>query len=208
MDLPTSPKSPPEQPNYENCEFIKSIVRWKQSDMQNGAVPRAPLSLPLPVPTERKSHSTPPSGNTTSPTSPEGMLAKSSASKTNKDYVNVDFGNKNDLGDTFAAGGPENKAATSVKLALPDRDYNKQVVNSNAIKGGVQTPSTGQQESPTYSNYEVLPRTASSPAAVNHAEKDASAQKNKGLLSDYEIPPLATHSDKKQTRHVPEGRFC
>lgn len=171
--------------------------------MLNGSVQRAPLPLPL---SEQNKDFKPPSGNkVANPAQSSKEMSVTSGSETHNDYVNLDFGSKNDVSSNLvAAMAPGNKLSISVKPALPQRDSNKLILISNPVKGGVQTPSTGQQKSPTVSDYEVLQGPALGQAGLKLG-KDTSVQRDKGSASDYEIPPPVSPGDKKQTRHVPEG---
>ena len=204
MDLPTSPTSPDEHSNYENCEFIKSVDRWKKSEMPNGSVHKAPLSLPLSEQDERKADSKSPSGyKAANPSQSSKEMAVTSGAEKHNDYVNLEFGSNNDISSNVAvAAAPGNKPAISAKPALPQRDSNKQIFISNPVKGGIQTSSTGQPKSPVVSDYEILHGPASGQAGLNLGKDTA---RDKGSASHYEIPPLVSPGDKKPTRNVPEG---
>ena len=171
--------------------------------MPNGSVQRAPLPLPL---SEQNKDLKPPSGNrAANPAQLSKEMSVTSGSEKHNDYVNLDFGSKNDVSSNLAAAAaPGNKPATSVKPALPQRDSNNLILTSNPVKGGVQTPSTGQQKSPTVSDYEVLQGPALGQAGLK-VGKDTCVQRDKSSASDYEIPPLVSPGDKKQMSHVPEG---
>ncbi|KAM7437282.1 protein tyrosine phosphatase [Porites harrisoni] len=212
VELPKSPKSQTlsGESNYENCEFIKSVNRWKQSDIQNGSVPRKKLPLPVEAPAgtkfdpkpslSKKAPITPPSPDPSKRPplplpSPEQMLTSPDI-KGGKDYVNVEFLSSNEQRRKSPMEVTENKPAMSGKPTVP----HKPMQNSDGGKVRGQSPTSGQQKPPSISDYEVLPgpsSTASPPTVIN--------TRNKGTVSDYEIPPVASQGAKNPTRHVPEG---
>lgn len=210
VELPKSSQTLFGESNYENCEFIKSVNRWKQSDMQNGSVPRKKLPLPVEAPAGTKTNPKPlsskkgaipppspdPSKRPPLPLpSPEKMLASPDV-KGGKDYVNVEFLSSNDHKRKSPSIVTENKSAMSGKPTVP----HKPMQNSDGGKRRGQSPTSGQQKPPSISDYEVLPgpsSPASPPTVINTG--------NKGTVSDYEIPALASQGAKNPTRHVPEG---
>lgn len=185
VNIPTSPTSPSGHSNYENADFIKSVSRWQESEIQNGPVPRALLAEPKEtegsiVAKQIESSKEPP------------------AARKTRDYVNFDFGSKNDVGSKFVAAAPNSKPPVSMKPAFPRQDLNEPTLNSSAVKGG---------NSQAVADYEVLPGTASVPPGLN-LRNETTAQRSKGTSSDYEIPPASVSSgDKAQARHVPEGKL-
>ena len=223
VQLPRSPQSP--TGHYENCDFIKSVDRWKQSDMQNGSVPRRPLSLPLVEPEETKTDPKPLASKrgAIAPPSPEGMIAKPVPAERKSDpkpfssnraplptpspegmvVSSERKGSKDYVNLEFAKSieavkklsPTESKPAISTKPTVPYKD---------AVKRGAQSPTGGQVKSPIFPDYEVLPGPSPSPPMLNTANNTA-VQRNKGSVSDYEFPSSAAQGGKKQITHVPEG---
>ena len=185
VNIPSSPTSPSGHSNYENVDFIKSVSRWQESEIQNGSVPRALLTEPKETKGSIVAKQT------------ESSKELPTVGKT-RDYVNFDFGSKNDVGSRFVAAAPNSKPPVSMKPAFPQQDLNKPTLNSNTVKGG---------NSQTVADYEVMPRTASGPPGLN-LQNETTAQRSKGATSDYVIPPASVSSgDKAQARHVPVGKL-
>lgn len=195
VNVPISPppSSPQEDSTYENCEFLRSAARWKQSDKENGSLLK---SLPT-EPKEIKSDLNQPATNKArkpSNVAPERINA----------YVNVEFSSRNDANSNLSSHAPAAKPVVSPKPSFPQGDLNKAAVNSNAMKGGVVGPLSGRQQAPpTVSDYEILP----SNAGPKSGSAAVAPQRNKGSAGDYEILPQSGSRDKKEAKHVPEGRF-
>ena len=194
VNVPMSPPplSPQEDSNYENCEFLRSVARWKQSDRDNGSPRR---SLPT-EPKENKSDLKPAATN-------KARESSNVAPERTNDYVNLEFPSRNEANSGLSRHAPAAKPMVSVKPSFFQGDSNKAAVNSNAMKGGVTSPLSGRQQAPTVSDYEILP----SNAGLKSGNAGIAAHKNKGSAGDYEIPAQSASLDKKEAKHVPEGRF-
>lgn len=194
VNVPISPPplSPQEDSTYENCEFLRSVARWKQSDRDNESPRR---SLPT-DPKENKSDLKPAATN-------KARESSSVAPERTNDYVNLEFPSRNEANSSLSPHAPAAKPMVSVKPSFLPGDSNKAAVNSNAMKGGVTSPLSGRQQAPTVSDYEILP----SNAGLKPGNAGIATHKNKGSAGDYEIPAQSASLDKKEAKHVPEGRF-
>lgn len=192
VNVPISPPplSPQEDSTYENCEFLRSVARWKQSDRDNGSPRR---SLPT-DPKENKSDLKPAATN-------KARESSSVAPERTNDYVNLEFPSRNEANSSLSPHAPAAKPMVSVKPSFLPGDSNKAAVNSNAMKGGVTSPLSGRQQAPTVSDYEILP----SNAGLKPGNAGIATHKNKGSAGDYEIPAQSASLDKKEAKHVPEG---
>lgn len=191
VNVPISPPplSPQEDSNYENCEFLRSVARWQQSDRDNGSLRK---SLPT-EPKENKSDLKPAARNKASESS-------NVAPERTNDYVNLEFPSRNEANSSLSPHAPAAKPMVSVKPSFLQGDSNKAAVNSNAMKGGVTSPLSGRQQAPTVSDYEILP----SNAGLKPGNAGIATHKNKGSAGDYEIPAQSASLDKKEAKHVPE----
>ena len=216
VEIPsTAPQSQSGHGDYENCEFVKSVSRWKQSDLQNGSVPKASMPLPAPCTKEAKTNTKPqprPANRLPMPSSKsEGAAVIKSNAPTKNNYVNLEF----------TPEVTENKPVSPVKevdvpkLAQPlsPPRGNTPSLNLNVVKGDRHSPVGGTvgvkpKSPPTHVDYEVLPKKTSG-STVSRLGNEMAPQRNKGLSADYEFPAMsAAGVDKKQSKqHVPEGMF-
>ena len=194
VNVPISPPplSPQEDSNYENCEFLRSVARWKQSDRDNGSLRS---SLPT-EPKENKSDFKPAATN-------KARESSNVAPERTNAYVNLEFPSRNEANSSLSPHAPAAKPMVSVKPSFLQGDSNKAAVNSNAMKGGVTSPLSSRQQAPTVSDYEILP----SNAGLKSGNAGIATHKSKGSAGDYEIPAQSASRDKKEAKHVPEGRF-
>ena len=194
VNVPISPPplSPQEDSNYENCEFLRSVARWKQSDGENGSRRK---SLPT-EPKENQRDLKPPATN-------KARESSSVAPERTNDYVNLEFPSRNEANSSLSPHAPAAKPLVSVKPSFLQGDSNKAAVNSNAMKGGVASPLSGRQQAPTISDYEILP----SNAGTKSGNAGIAIPKYKGSAGDYEILAQSASRDKKEAKLVPEGRF-
>ena len=204
VEIPASPQSPPGQGEYENCDFLNSVSRWRQNDLQNGSVPKA--SAPLPSPKEAKSNSKPPPANKPKLLSkPDGAAVAKATAQTKGNYVNLEFPSeviKNKPGSPVQ----ESVAPFSAQPS-PAHRTNVPRLNLNAAQGGSKSPVEVKQKSPTNPDYEIVPK-KTSPSPVSSPGSEMPPQKKKVSSSDYEFPAISrNHDDKKQSAHVPEGVF-
>lgn len=207
VEIPAASNSPTGHGNYENCEFLNSVSRWKQNDLQNGSVRKALAPLPAPVPKETKTNSKvqpQPANRKPVPRSKpdEAAPLKPNVPTKSVDYVNLEFTQE----------ASKNIPASAVKDALPDGTNSTQPksptkanvpsLNFNEVKGDTKGSGAVRQKSPTAPDYEVLPkRTSVSAAASSGNEKPP--QKNKVVSADYEFPSMC--APQKQSKEVPEG---
>ena len=204
VEISAASQSSTEREDYENCDFALSVSRWKQSDLQNGSVPRAPAPLPAQKPTKPKSKPQLANKPTLPRSQPHGAAVVQPNAPIHHDYVNVEYNHEV----------TKNKPASPVRdtdgaiLAQPlqQAKSNASYLNSNEVKGGNQNSVAMQQKSPIIPDYEVLPRKLSTPAASSSRNAKAS-QGNKPVSADYEFPSIcAPHVNKEQVKHVPEGK--
>ena len=194
VNVPMSPLPlvPQEDSTYENCEFLRSVARWKQSERENGSRRK---SLPT-EPKENKSDLKPPATNKAR------EISNVAPERTNA-YVNLEFPSRNEGNSSLPPHAPAAKPVVSGKPSFLQGDSNKAAVNSNAVKGGVASPLSGRQQAPTVSDYEILP----SNAGPKSGNAGIATQKHKGSAGDYEIPAQSASREKKEAKHVPEGRL-
>lgn len=204
MEIPDASQSPTGREDYENCEFALSVSRWKQGDLQNGSVPRAPAPLPAQKPTKPKPKPQLANKPPLPRSQPDGAAVVQPSAPIHHDYVNIEY----------------NHDATKSKPASPVRDAdvailaqplqpaksNASYVNSNEGKGGNQNAVAVQQKSPTTSDYEVVAKKLPMPAASSSRNAKA-PQGNKPVSAEYEFPSMcAPRVNKEQAKHVPEGK--
>lgn len=204
MEIPAAAQSPTGQGDYENCEFASSINRWKQSDLQNGSVPRAPA--PLPAPKETKCNSKPQLANKPSlPRSkPDGVAVVQSNAPTHPDYVNVEY--TPEVTKTKPASPVKDADGAISAQPLSPAKSNASSLNLNEVKGDIQSPVAVRQKSPTIPDYVVMPKKMSAPA-VSSSRTGKAPQENKVVSADYEFPSkCAPRVNKEQAKHVPEGK--
>lgn len=205
VEIPTASKSPTEVGNYENCEFLSSVSRWKQSDLQNGSVPKAPLPAPVlaPAPKETETNSKPQPANRQPMPTPksDGAAVVKSNSPTKGDYVNLEFPGKVTK-NIPASPVKDTDGATSAQRRSPTGS-NVLSLNLNEVKGGSKGPAVAvRQKSPTTPDYEVLPKRSSGPGTATPGNQKP-PQKNKVVSADYEFPAMV--APQKQSKEVPEG---
>lgn len=203
VEIPEVSQSPTGREDYENCEFAQSVSRWKQSDLQNGSVPRAPAPLPAQKQSKTKSKPQLPNKPPLARSQPDGAAVVQPNAPIQHDYVNLEY----------------NPAVTKNKLASPVRDdgavstqllqpakSNASNLNLNEVKAGNQNSTAMRQKSPTTPDYEVVPKKLSTPAVSNSRNAKA-PQGNKAVSTDYEFPSVcAPRFNKEQAKHVPEGK--
>lgn len=205
MEIPAASQSPTAREEYENCEFALSVSRWKQSDLQNGSVPKAPAPLPAQKPTKPKSKPQLANKPILPRSQPDGAAVVQPNAPIHN-YVNLEYnyeGTKNKPA-------PPVRDADSAILAQPLQPAKSSVssVNSNQVKGGNQSSVAVQQKSLTTPDYEVVPKKLPVPAASSSRNPKAS-QGNKAVSTDYEFPSItAPHVNKEQAKRVPEGKVA
>ena len=204
VEIPAASQTPTGREEYENSEFALSVSRWKQSDLQNGSVPRAPAPLPAQKPTKPKSKPQLASKPTLPRSQPDGAAVVQPNAPIHHDYVNLEYNHE----------GTKNKPASPVRdadsaiLAQPLQPAKSSVsyVNSNEVKGGNQSSVAVQQKSLTTPDYEVVPKKLPAPAASSSRNAKA-PQGNKVVSTDYEFPSVsAPRVNKEQAKQVPEGK--
>lgn len=201
VELPTSPQSPPGNEDYENCEFLNSVSRWRQSDVENGSSPK-PLA-PLPSPKETKSNSKPQLASKPNLLKLDRAAAAKSSAHANGDYVNIEFPSKV-IKTTPVSPARETSAPFAAPLS-PAHRANIPGSNSSRARTGNGSPLEMKQKSPTNSDYEVVPK-GMTPSPVSSPGYEKPPPMKKVISSDYEFPVVsAKREDKKPTVHVPEG---
>lgn len=206
VEIPAASKSPNGRGDYENCEFMNSVSRWKQNDLQNGSVPKAVAPLPAPTPKETKTNSKPqpqpqPANRLPMPTpKSDGAAVVKSNAPTTSDYVNLEFP-REVTNNVPVSPVKVTNGAPSAQPRSPTRS-NMPSLNLNEVKAGSKGPAAVRQKSPTTPDYEVMPkRTPGSGAASSGNDKPP--QKNKVVSADYEFPAVV--APQKQSKEVPEG---
>ena len=203
VEIPTASQSPTGREDYENCEFAQSVSRWKQSDLQNGSVPRAPAPLPAQKQAKTKSKPQPPNKPSLTRPQPDGAAVVQPNAPIHHNYVNLEYSpdvtkSKN------ASPVRDADGAVSVQLSQPAKSN---ASNLNEVKRGNQNSAAMPQKSPTTPDYEVVPRKLSTPA-VSSSRNIKAPQGNKVVTADYEFPSMcAPRVNKEQAKHVPEGKM-
>ncbi|KAL9960413.1 hypothetical protein ACROYT_G033865 [Oculina patagonica] len=209
VEIPAASQSPNGRGDYENCEFMDSINRWKQNDLQsNGSVPKAvaPLPAPTSVPKETKTNSKPqpkpqPANRLpmSTPKSDGAAVVKSNA-PTTSDYVNLEFPREVTNNVPLSPVKVTNDAP-SAQPRSPTRS-NMPSLNLNEVKAGSKGPAAVRQKSPTTPDYEVMPKRTPGSGAASPGN-DKPPQKNKKISTEYEFPAMV--APQKQSKEVPEG---
>lgn len=191
VPVSTPLRSPQGNSSYDNPEFFKGVVRWKESDKQNGSVPKAPATA-----TESKTDKSESKQRTTNEGSGGNNLGVERTNDIN-DYVNLQFPTRTGANNKFATVGQGTKPTVSAKPSFAKGDLDKRVLSANATKGGVRK----EPNSPTVSDYEIL-----AVPARQKSGSDTAIQRKKDSVGDYEVPPLSGSSVKKEeARHMAEG---
>ena len=205
MEIPAESQSPTGREDYENCEFAQSVSRWKQSDLQNGSVPRAPAPLPAQKQTKTKSKPQLPNKPPLPRSQPDGAAVVQPDAPMHHDYVNLEFYpevNKNKPASPVR----DADGAISAQPLQPAKS-NASNLNLNEVKGGNQNSVAVQQKITSTPDYEVLPKKLSTPA-VSSSRNAKAPQGNKAVSADYEFPSMcAPRVNKEQAKHVPEGKL-
>ena len=194
VEMPAASQSSSEREDYENCEFAQSVRRWKQSDLQNGSVPREPAPLPAQKQTKTKSKPQLPNKPPLPRSQPDGAAVVQPNAPMHHDYVNLEY--NREVTDGAIAAQPLQPAKSNASKS-----------NLSEMKGGSQNPVAVQQKSPATPDYEVLPSKKASVTAVSSSRNAKAPQGNKVVSADYEFPLMcAPRVKKEQAKHVPEGK--
>jgi len=205
VEISTASQSLNGREDYENCEFAQSINRWKQNDLQNGSVPRAPAPLPAQKQTKSKSKPQPANKPSLTRSQPDGAAVVQSNAPMHHDYVNLEYSpdvtkSKN------ASPVRDADGAVSAQSSQPAKS-NASNLNLNEVKRGYQDSAVVPQKSPATPDYEVVPKKLST-AAVPSSRSAKAPQGNKAVSADYEFPSMcAPRINKEQVKHVPEGKM-